>query len=77
MANVSSASPPSLPPLSERFPNLGILHVTKKKVPEVLTHRLTQLSQLNNNITSVGDMETDIELSDGKSYHSSIPLVYH
>ena len=25
-----------------RFPNLGILHVTKKKVPDILTHRLIQ-----------------------------------
>lgn len=47
-----------------QFPNLGILHVTKKKVPEVLTHRLTQMSQMTNSLTSVGDMETDMQLSD-------------
>ena len=30
-----------------RFPNLGILHVTKKKVPEVLLQRLIQQRQLH------------------------------
>ena len=54
----------SLPP---RFPNLGILHVTKKKVPDVLNHRLTQLAQFSTNHSSVGDMDTDVPISDGPS----------
>jgi nuclear factor NF-kappa-B p105 subunit len=52
-----------------QFPNLGILHVTKKKVPDVLTHRLTQQSQLANSVNSVGDMETDVQLSDEDKKH--------
>ena len=45
--------------LHKRFTNLGILHVTKKKVPDVLVKRLIQQTALRG---QVGDaMEIDQE----------------
>ena len=39
-----------------RFPNMGILHVTKKKVPEVLTRRLIDGLRVSRGDFSGGDI---------------------
>ncbi len=57
-----------------RFPNMGILHVTKKKVPEVLTRRLLQ--QMKMRESALENLEDDIEkaFSEGKSTISALAL---
>lgn len=42
-----------------RFTSIGILHVTKKKVPEVLTKRLTQQATARGQLVDQMDMDMD------------------
>ncbi len=53
---------------------MGILHVTKKKVPEVLTRRLLQ--QMKMRESALENLEDDIEkaFSEGKSTISALAL---
>ena len=54
--------------LSPRFPNMGILHVTKKKVPEVLTRRLLQQLKMRDTAgLDQLDMEGQQNLSEGET----------
>ena len=54
--------------ISLRFPNMGILHVTKKKVPEVLTRRLLQQLKMRDTAgLDQLDMEGQQNLSEGMS----------
>ena len=46
-----------------RFPNLGILHVTKKKVPEVLTQRLIKQMMIREKSLDHLEMQPDIQPS--------------
>ena len=51
---------------THRFPNMGILHVTKKKVPEVLTRRLLQQLKMRDTAgLDQLDMEGQQNLSEG------------
>ena len=43
-----------------RFPNMGILHVTKKKVPDVLTRRILQGLRILDN-AMLDNLEDDVE----------------
>ncbi len=47
-----------------RFPNMGILHVTKKKVPEVLTRRLIDTLHV-----SRGDFSENPQLAHGEAVY--------
>jgi len=44
-----------------QFPNLGILHVTKKKVPEVLTQRLIKQMMIREKSLDHLEMQPDLQ----------------
>ena len=54
---------------------MGILHVTKKKVPEVLTRRLLQALRLRDNAL-LENLDGDVEKSFTESRDSPHPLMF-
>ena len=54
---------------------MGILHVTKKKVPEVLTKRLLQQLAMKDSSLDQLDMNTDQKFNDGRFISCGIFLM--